>query len=96
MKKAEFLSAVVEKTQENDTPLSKKDIEAALDAILDTVQDALKNDKSVSFIGFGSFSTSMRAARETKVPGTDRMVKIPETKVAKFKAGKNLKEALNS
>jgi DNA-binding protein HU-beta len=90
MKKAEFITEVA-----NKTSLSKKDAEIALSGILDVLTEALKDDKTVSFIGFGSFSTSTRAAREAKVPGTDKIVQIPETKVVKFKAGKNLKEALN-
>jgi DNA-binding protein HU-beta len=90
MKKAEFVASVAQKTS-----LSKKDVEIALNGILDTIGDALKDGDSVNFIGFGSFSTSVRSAREAKVPGTDKVVQIPETKVVKFKAGKNLKDSLN-
>jgi len=89
MKKAEFIQVVAEKAG-----LSKKDANAALDAILDTITEALTAGKSVSFIGFGTFSTSKRAARTARVPGTDRVVKVPATTAVKFKVGKKLKEAV--
>ena len=57
MKKAEFIDAVAEKSG-----LSKKDANEALNAILETITEALKEKKTVSFIGFGSFSTVERAA----------------------------------
>lgn len=89
MKKAEFIDAVASKSG-----LSKKDSQKALDAILETIEEALVAGKSVNFIGFGSFCTAIRAARKAKVPGTDRVVDVPETKAVKFKPGKQLKEAI--
>jgi len=89
MKKAEFIDAVAAKTG-----LSKKDTSGVLDAILETVTDALKAKKSVSFIGFGTFSTSERAARTARVPGTTKVVDVPATTAVKFKVGKQLKEAV--
>ncbi len=89
MKKAEFIQVVAEKAG-----LSKKDTNAALDAILETVTEALTAGKSVSFIGFGTFSTSKRAARTARVPGTNKVVDVPATTAVKFKVGKKLKEAV--
>ncbi len=89
MKKAEFVQAVAEKAG-----LSKKDTEAVLNAALDTITEALASGKSVSFIGFGTFTTAERAARKAKVPGTDRVVEVPATRAVKFKVGKQLKEAV--
>ena len=89
MKKAEFVQAVAEKAG-----LSKKDTEAVIDAALETITEALVAGKSVSFIGFGTFSTAERAARKAKVPGTDRVVDVPATRAVKFKVGKNLKDAV--
>ena len=89
MKKAEFINAVAKRAG-----LSKKDANEALNAILETITDALKNGKTVSFIGFGSFSTVKRSARETRVPMTGKMVKIPERNAVKFKVGKSLKDAV--
>jgi len=87
MKKAEFIETVSEKSG-----LSKKDANEALNAILETITEALKAKKTVSFIGFGSFSTVERAAREARVPLTGKTVQIPARNAVKFKVGKSLKE----
>jgi len=89
MKKADFIQAVAQKAG-----LSKKDSQAAIDAALETINDALVAGQSVSFIGFGTFSTAPRAARKARVPGTDRVVDVPATTAVKFKVGKKLKEAV--
>jgi len=89
MKKAEFIQVVAEKAG-----LSKKDTNIALDAMLETITDALSDGKSVSFIGFGTFSTTPRAARTARVPGTDKIVDVPATTAVKFKVGKKLKDAV--
>jgi len=89
MKKAEFIDAIASKTG-----LSKKDTNAVIDATLETITEALTAKKSVSFIGFGSFSTAARAARTARVPGTDRVIDVPATTAVKFKVGKQLKEAV--
>jgi DNA-binding protein HU-beta len=89
MKKAEFIEAVADKAG-----LSKKDTNEALTAILETITDALKSGKTVSFIGFGSFSTVRRAAREARVPLTGKTVKIPARNAVKFKVGKSLKDSV--
>lgn len=89
MNKAEFIDAVAAKAG-----LSKKDAKSAVDAVLETITETLVKKESVSFIGFGTFSTSERAARTAKVPNTDRTVEVPATTVAKFKVGKALKEAV--
>jgi len=89
MKKAEFIDAVASKAG-----LSKKDVNTVIDAAIETITEALKSGKSVSFIGFGSFTTVDRAARTARVPGTDKVVEVPATKAVKFKVGKQLKDAV--
>jgi DNA-binding protein HU-beta len=89
MKKAEFIDRVSKRAG-----LSKKDTNEALNAILDTITEALKEGKTVNFIGFGSFSTVKRAARTTKVPLTGQEVHIKERNAVKFKVGKSLKDAV--
>ncbi|MRI59040.1 MAG: DNA-binding protein [Epsilonproteobacteria bacterium] len=89
MKKAEFIQAVAERAG-----LSKKDTQKVIDAALEVIEEALKKGEDVAFIGFGTFTTTMRAAREAKVPGTNKVVKVPATRVVKFKVGKKLKEAV--
>ncbi len=89
MKKADLIQAISEKTG-----LSKKDTASTIDAALEVIEDALVNKKTVSFIGFGTFSTAPRAARTARVPGTDKVVEVPATTAVKFKVGKKLKEAV--
>lgn len=89
MNKAEFVDAVAQKSG-----LSKKDSKACVDAVVDVITEALIKGDSVSFIGFGTFAVSQRAARTAKVPGTTRTVEVAATKVAKFKVGKALKKAI--
>jgi DNA-binding protein HU-beta len=90
MNKTEFVDIVAAKAD-----LSKKDAKLAVEAFLDGLTEELTKGETVSFVGFGAFSVTTRAARTTKVPNSDKIVEIPETKVAKFKVGKNLKDALN-
>lgn len=89
MNKNDFIDIVAEKSG-----LTKKDSKAALDAVLETITETLSKGDSVSFIGFGTFSTSMRAERIARVPATGAEVKVPATNVAKFKVGKALKDAV--
>ena len=89
MNKSEFIDAVAEKSG-----LTKKDSKIAVDAVLDTLTEALAKKDSVAFVGFGTFATASREARTARVPGTDKTVKVPATTVAKFKVGKALKEAV--
>lgn len=89
MNKAEFVDAIAGKAG-----LSKKDAKGAVEAMIEVITETLAKKETVSFIGFGTFTTSERAARTAKVPGTDRTVDVPATTVAKFKVGKALKEAV--
>ena len=89
MNKTEFIDAVAEKSG-----LSKKDSKAAVDAVLDTLTEALVKKDSVAFLGFGTFSTASREARVSRVPGTDKTVNVPATTVVKFKVGKLLKQEI--
>lgn len=91
MNKQEFIDAVADKAG-----LSKKDAKSAVDATLETITETLAKGESVTFIGFGVFSASARAARTAKVPGTDKTVEVAATTVAKFKVGKALKEAVSA
>ncbi|MBR8462823.1 HU family DNA-binding protein [Campylobacter sp. faydin G-140] len=89
MKKAEFIQAVADKAG-----LSKKDTLKAVDATLEAITTLLEKGDSVSFIGFGTFSTADRAARKARVPGTKKVIDVPASKAVKFKVGKKLKDAV--
>ncbi len=87
MKKPELISAIAEKTG-----AKKKDVEAFLNAFVETVEEALAKGDKVSLIGFGTFGVRERAARKGVNPKTGKPIDIPATKVPYFKAGKTLKE----
>lgn len=91
MNKTELVAAMAEKSE-----LSKKDAEAALKAFTATVSEELKKGEKVQLVGFGTFEVVKRAARTGKNPQTGKAIKIPASKAPKFKAGKSLKEAVNS
>ena len=90
MKKSELIEAVAK-----ETGLSKNDVDAVIKSTINTIMDAIAKGEKVSFIGFGSFEPTTRAARETKIPNTDKIVKVPASKSVKFKVGKNFKETVN-
>ncbi|MEM1216579.1 MAG: HU family DNA-binding protein, partial [Bacteroidota bacterium] len=75
--------------------ITKGQAEDALNAVLDGITDALKNDDSVTLIGFGTFSVSHRPERDGRNPRTGETIKIAAKNLAKFKAGKKLTDALN-
>ncbi len=89
MNKTELAAAVAAKAE-----LSKKDAEAAVSAVLDSIKDALADGDKVSIVGFGTFAVKTRAAREGINPLTKAPLSIPETKVPTFKAGSALKDAV--
>ncbi len=90
MTKAEFIDQVADRAG-----LSKKDASEAVDAVLETIEGALKRGSDVVFSGFGKFSVSDRAAREGRNPATGEKIQIAATKVPKFSAGAALKKAVN-
>ena len=74
--------------------LSKADAKKALDATIAAIKDALVEGDKVALIGFGTFSVNERPAREGINPATKQKIQIAAKKVAKFKAGAELAEAL--
>ena len=73
---------------------TKKEAEAALNTILETITKALKKGDKVTLIGFGTFSVTKRAARKGRNPQTGKEMKIAARKVPKFTPGKGLKAAV--
>ncbi len=74
--------------------ITKRSAEAALDSFTMCVRDSLKRGKRVSLVGFGTFAVGRRAARNGRNPQTGETIKIKASKVAKFRAGKALKDAI--
>ena len=77
------------------TGLTKKDSEKAVNAFGEVVTEFLAKGEKVQLIGFGTFETRERAAREGRNPQTGEAIKIAATVVPAFKAGKALKDAVN-
>ncbi len=89
MTKTEFVDQVADRSG-----LNKRDAASAVDAFLETVEDALKRGSEVSFSGFGKFSVSQRSAREGRNPATGERIQIAASRVPKFSAGAALKKAV--
>ena len=77
------------------TGLTKKQAEAAINATLDAVTDALTKEEKVVLVGFGTFETKKRSARKGRNPSTKEVIDIPASKAPTFKAGKGLKDKIN-
>lgn len=90
MNKGELIEQIAEATG-----LTKKDSEAAVNALIETIQKSLKNGKKVAIAGFGTFDVSNRKARTGRNPQTGEEIKIAASRTPKFKAGKSFKEILN-
>src|SRR5690606_35779629 len=77
-----------------DADLSKAAAAAAVDSFIDGITRALKKGDPVTFVGFGTFKTTVRKARTGRNPQTGAAVKIPKRRVVRFTAGKALKAAI--
>lgn len=75
--------------------ITKKQAGEAFDAVFDSITEYLSDGDRVTLPGFGSFSVTARAARRGRNPATGQEITIPASKNARFKAGKDLKEAVN-
>ncbi len=91
MNKTELIDAIA---AEADLP--KASAGRALDAVLDTITNQLKAGEQVALVGFGTFTVKHRNARTGRNPQTGAAIEIKASNVASFKAGKALKEAVNS
>ena len=94
MYKTELIKAMVKKAEEQNVPLTAKQMDAALSALVESVTDALKNGEKVVLPGFGMFGVKTRPARRGYNPTNGEAITIPERKVPGFKAGKTLKDAV--
>ena len=91
MNKNDLVAAVAE-----ISGLGKADAATGVDAVLEAVSNALSSGDDVRLVGFGTFSVSERKASEGRNPRTGETIQIAASKQPKFKAGKALKDAVNS
>ncbi len=89
MNKSELIDAIAE-----EAGLRKSDSKKALDAFIASVTKALQSGEKVSLVGFGTFSVAIKAERNGINPSTKQSITIPEKKVAKFKPGSELVDAI--
>lgn len=91
MNKSELITAIAEHAN-----LSKADAGRGLEGIIKAIEAALKVGDSVTLVGFGSFEVKHRAERTGRNPQTGQEITILAAKLPAFKAGKGLKDAVNS
>ena len=89
MTKSELIDQVAHRAE-----LNKQEATRAVDAILATVEDALRRGSDVTLSGFGKFSVGERGAREGVNPRTGERIQIPASRVPRFSAGSGLKSAV--
>lgn len=90
MNKSELVDAIADSAD-----ISKAAAGRAVDAVVESVTNALKGGDQVTLIGFGTFSVKDRAARTGRNPQTGAEIQIAAAKIPSFKAGKALKDAVN-
>lgn len=90
MNKSELIEAIA-----GSADISKAAAGRAIDAVVESVTNALKSGDQVTLIGFGTFSVKDRAARTGRNPQTGAEIQIAAAKIPSFKAGKGLKDAVN-
>lgn len=91
MNKKELIAAIAEKAE-----ITKKDATTLLDALTDIITECLSNGDEVKISGFGTFTTSERAARECRNPLTGESISVDAKVVPKFKASATLKQTVNA
>jgi DNA-binding protein HU-beta len=89
MTKAELVAKIA-----GDGGITKSQAEKALDGFVSAVSAALSGGDKITLVGFGTFSVAERSQREGRNPRTGEKIKIPASKVVKFKAGKTLIEKI--
>ena len=89
--KGDFIDRVA-----SESDLSRKDAERAVNAVLSTIEGALKSGDEVTFTGFGKFHVAERGAREGRNPRTGETMQIAASRVPRFSAGSGLKKAVKS
>ncbi len=90
MTKSELIAAVASKTDS-----TKKNAEAAVNAMVEAITDALVNGDKVSIVGFGTFEVRDRKEKQVINPQTKKKMIAPASKAPAFKAGQALKSAVN-
>jgi len=94
--KNEFISAVADSKMLAKLDLSKAAVATIVDTMLSTIEGTLKKGEEVRLVGFGNFYVSKRAAAKGRNPRTGEVISIKASRLPKFRAGKQLKEQVNT
>lgn len=89
MNKADLVAQVAESAQ-----LPKKEVGKVVEAVFETISEALRNGEKVQLVGFGNFEVRERSARKGRNPQTGEEIDIPASKVPAFKPGKALRDSV--
>lgn len=89
MTKAELIEKMAQRAK-----ISKRAAGIALNTFVETITNALKTGDKVALVGFGTFSVSKRKARMARNPRTGEAIEVPAKRAPKFKAGRDLKNAV--
>ncbi|TYQ16166.1 UNVERIFIED_CONTAM: DNA-binding protein HU-beta [Acetivibrio alkalicellulosi] len=90
MNKTELVNSIASKSG-----LNKKNSEAALNALVSSIEETLQKGEKIVLVGFGTFEVRDRAARKGRNPQTKEEITIPASRAPVFKAGKGLKDIIN-
>lgn len=96
MTKTELIKEVKDTVSETLEGVTAKDTAVFVDATIKAIQDTVIAGERVQIVGFGTFETTTRSAREGRNPATGESISIPASKAPKFKAGKAFKEAVKN
>ena len=96
MNKNEFIAAVCENKSLQKMELSKSCVSAIIDACLGAIENSLKKGEEVRLVGFGNFYVSKRGASKGRNPRTGEEIQIKASRLPKFRAGKQLKDQVNT
>jgi DNA-binding protein HU-beta len=94
--KNEFVAAVADSKALAKLDLSKSAVATVIEATMDTIENALKRGEEVRLVGFGNFYVSKRQAAKGRNPRTGEVIQIKASRLPKFRAGKQLKEKVNT
>jgi len=89
-------SVLIEKISEKVGSLTRKQTEIVVETVFDTMKEALSKGEKIEIRGFGNFRLKNRKPRIARNPKTGEKVEVPGKRVLHFKAGKGLRESMNS
>ncbi|MEW6570870.1 MAG: HU family DNA-binding protein [Nitrospirota bacterium] len=89
-------SVLIERVAEKVGSLTSKQTEIVVEAVFDSIREALIKGEKIEIRGFGNFKPKSRRARRARNPKTGEKVDVPSKRVLHFKVGKALREAMNS